>query len=185
MGRWWQWPPPVWMRLSRVPSSPTGLVRQVLTLVWVPLYFHFQVIFPVRRAKVVHQMQSIRMVGGWLKQSRGNSSTIVVLNFFWQILKFACQVTGFGSFFILLFCVDNSFTWNIQFFGLLCLWKCLFDFLSFYHYNIKLSYLWRNLKHFNLVWGKKLFGCSSAPNVPPSLFVVGLLLGPTSKPPNH
>ena len=56
-------------------------------------------IFPVRRTKVVHQMQSIRMVGAWFKQSRGKSSTIVVLNFFWQILKFACQVTGFGSFF--------------------------------------------------------------------------------------
>ena len=65
-------------------------------------------IFPVRRAKVVHQMQSIRMVGGWFKQSRGNSSTIVVLNLFWQILKFACQVTGFEVFFILLFCVDNN-----------------------------------------------------------------------------
>ena len=154
MGRWWQWPPPVWMRLSRVPSSPNGLVRQVLTLVWVPLYFHFQMIFPVRRTKVVHQMQSIKMVWGLFKRSRGNSSTVVVWNLFCRILKFACQVTGTA--FGLLFGVDNSFTWNIQFFGLLYLLKCLFDFRSFYHHNIKLRYLWRNWKYFHLVWGKKL-----------------------------
>ena len=82
-----------------MPSSPTGLVRQVLTLVWVPLYFHFQMIFPVRRTKVVHQMQSIRMVGAWFKQSRGKSSTIVVLNFFLADFKICLPGYRFWKFF--------------------------------------------------------------------------------------